>query len=185
MSLAHTSALVARGSDRSMCWQAPPPGVVKLNVDGACWGEHGLATIGGICRNTGGMWVFGFQKYVGRTRATSAEIWAIWQGLEILWSQDYRHVIMETDCQHALEWIQESTAQHPDFNVIIKIREIQRRAWSCCLQHVVREANGCADWLAKRASQGSTDLVVLDYPPLGLQAFLASDVPDRGYREFV
>ncbi|KAF5931536.1 hypothetical protein HYC85_027707 [Camellia sinensis] len=65
----------------------PPPGWLKMNVDGSLAGNPGMAVIGGLIRDHSGMWVMGFCQKVGWASAIKAEIWALWQGINIAWSQ--------------------------------------------------------------------------------------------------
>ena len=66
---------------RGLVWTPPMGTALKLNTDGACSGDPKNFAIGGLCRDAGELWVFGFYQRLGCTRALSTELWAIWQGL--------------------------------------------------------------------------------------------------------
>lgn len=52
---------------------------------------------------------------------------------------------------------------------------VQGREWRCKLGHVLREANACADFLAKLGPSLPNDLTIWATPPPGLRMFLLSD----------
>ena len=67
-------------------WLKPPTGWMKLNTDGTSLGNLGAAGAGGLIRNCFGGWVKGFLRSVGFATSTTAEFWALRDGL-ILASQ--------------------------------------------------------------------------------------------------
>ncbi|KAK8483484.1 hypothetical protein V6N11_082011 [Hibiscus sabdariffa] len=58
--------LVIDQRSRLAVWKPPVPNKVKLNIDGACRTRDGVASCGGVFRNSNGTWLAGFSKYVGR-----------------------------------------------------------------------------------------------------------------------
>ncbi|XP_061354128.1 uncharacterized protein LOC133298795 [Gastrolobium bilobum] len=90
-------------------WTFPEVGFVKVNTDGASCGNPGVATCGGVIRNSQGIWLNGFAYKLGFCSSFKAELWGILRGLEMAWSKGYRKIILESDsllasnhCAHQL-----------------------------------------------------------------------------------
>ncbi|KAK8521953.1 hypothetical protein V6N12_066523 [Hibiscus sabdariffa] len=95
-SLGESSVIEQRA--RSIVWKPSAPDKVKLNIDGACRLSDGVASCGGVFRDSNGAWVAGFSKYVGRCSALEAEFWAVFEGLQCAWQLGHRRVLVESDC---------------------------------------------------------------------------------------
>ncbi|GLT41443.1 hypothetical protein SLA2020_155090 [Shorea laevis] len=132
-------------------WEPPPPRTCKINVDGSSLGSQGLSVAGGICRDSLGLWQFGFNMQVGVGHAVRAEIFAILKGLEIAWQKNYRKVILESDCLLAVHKVMHGTTNLDPYGAwISRCRELLQRDWQCEIRHVFREANNCADVMASK-----------------------------------
>ena len=59
--------------------------------------------------------------------------------------------------------------------VVAGIKQWLPRDWEITVTHVLREANACADWLAKLGSSGNDQLTVWNTPPEGLRSYLRAD----------
>ena len=59
--------------------------------------------------------------------------------------------------------------------VVAEIREWLQREWNASIRHILREANVCADFMAKEGSMGNERLVVLHEPTVGLVSLLRDD----------
>ena len=59
-----------------LCWQKPPTGMFKLNVDGSR-NAAGMIGAGGVIRDCDGNWCFGFSKNIGQ----GAEAFGLFTGL--------------------------------------------------------------------------------------------------------
>ncbi|CAL1415075.1 unnamed protein product [Linum trigynum] len=92
-------------TDQLIGWKAPPSGWRKMNTDGAAQGNQGLATAGGLLRDSNGDWVCGFCCKIGTGTAILAELWGIHQGLLMAWNNGTQFLILETDSQLAIELI--------------------------------------------------------------------------------
>ncbi|KAE8685696.1 hypothetical protein F3Y22_tig00111095pilonHSYRG00679 [Hibiscus syriacus] len=62
-------------------WEPPPLDWFKINMDGACRWNSGLATCGGVIRNHLGEWVLGLSKTIGCCFALDAELWGIYKAM--------------------------------------------------------------------------------------------------------
>ncbi|KAK9207976.1 hypothetical protein WN944_000325 [Citrus x changshan-huyou] len=75
-------------------WQAPPESFFKLNTDGSRL-KNGPASAGGLVRDCSGKWQFGFGMNIGFGSVTTAELWGLFQGLNIAWDRGIRYLIAE------------------------------------------------------------------------------------------
>lgn len=163
-----------------VAWQCPMTGWVKINVDGAVAKRSGQAACGGLIRFAQGKWLSGFRHHVGSSSILVAELWGIWKGLQIAWTHGHRRVILETDSAEALQAIQKATSLHPQFNICQEVWELLHQDWVCDVQLIWREANGCADILAKEALGMATQSAILSEAPPSLVLALAFDLQEGG-----
>lgn len=68
------------------------------------------------------------------------------------WDKGFKDVLLETDSRVALLMIN-NKKRDDSYNVILvdKCRQILQREWIVQIEHIYREANMVADWLANRA----------------------------------
>ena len=70
-----------RTHDSQLHWTPPPPGIFKMNFDGASKGNPGPAGFGGIFRNSQGDSLAIYYGSIGWDTNNSAELEGLWQGL--------------------------------------------------------------------------------------------------------
>ena len=58
---------------------------MKLNIDGAVFGNSIKAGGGGVLRDSNEDWVAGFMRKLGSMSSILAELWAIKDGLLLAW----------------------------------------------------------------------------------------------------
>ncbi|CAA0816163.1 Polynucleotidyl transferase- ribonuclease H-like superfamily protein [Striga hermonthica] len=90
---------------RMIRWIAPPEGWFKMNSDGAFNASTGMATAGGLIRNSYGQWVRGFTMNIGFTTVAGAELWGLFQGLRLAWELGLSRVIASVDNQGVVQMI--------------------------------------------------------------------------------
>ena len=78
-------------------WEKPNLGWVKLNTDRSLSGSIGIAAGGGLIRDEFGNWVIGFSRKIGRTDSFVAEIWSLWDGLQLCRQMNACVVMIELD----------------------------------------------------------------------------------------
>ncbi|KAK9265995.1 hypothetical protein L1049_012495 [Liquidambar formosana] len=149
---------------------------VTLNIDGSSLGNPGCAGAGGLIRNSVGVWLKGFYHHIGSTTSVCAELWAIRDGLQLAWSMGHRHVILQLDAQIVISLLTQQMAPTPwHLTLVTDCRSLLQRDWQVQIQHVYREANKCADFLAKYGASQVTNFVILNDPPSDLVAILLWD----------
>lgn len=168
---------VSRNLQRWVRWLWPQIGAVKLNVDGSSKGNPGMAGFGGVIRGDQGRWIVGFQGSLGIAGNLEAELMALYHGLHLAWSRDFRYVLCETDSKDVVRLVRETVDTHHLHHAILAdIEEYINREWQISISHVLREANSCADFLAR---DGSSDqnlgVKIWEDPPTALRPLLLAD----------
>ncbi|KAF7809070.1 putative ribonuclease H-like domain, reverse transcriptase zinc-binding domain-containing protein [Senna tora] len=131
-------------------WSPPKEGWTKLNTDGACSGNPGVFSVGGILRNSNGNWTHSFSGTVGSGSALEAKLWAIYLGLNLA---------KDTQCKFI--WIESDSllAGFTEFSIT----------------HTCREGNMCADKLAKQALLDRSGLTFHQQTPSHIKLNILAD----------
>ena len=61
-------------------WVHPPPGRLKLNVDGSHFTNNGSSACGGLIRDHHGKFVSGFMRRITSSNTLATELWATLSG---------------------------------------------------------------------------------------------------------
>ncbi|KAF5957930.1 hypothetical protein HYC85_005155 [Camellia sinensis] len=152
--------------------------LVKLNIDGAVAKRTGQAACGGLLRSAHGEWLSGFRHQIGSSSILVAKLWGIWKGLQLAWMHGHRRVVLETDSAEAFEAIGKEPSMQPQFNICQESWDLLNQDWECDVQLIWREANRCADFLAREALGMATQTEILFVEPPSLAIALASDLQD-------
>ncbi|CAL1375198.1 unnamed protein product [Linum trigynum] len=127
-------------------WRAPPAGWMNLNSDGSV--VAGNAAAGGVIRDQDGRFIMAFSRNLGGGTVTRAELAGVVYGLHTAWRLGYRKVVAQVDSMVIIQLIKEARNCHPHFTLINEVRGLLGRDWEVDLQHVFREGNVVADYLA-------------------------------------
>lgn len=68
-------------SDISVGWVSPKDNYVKLNTDGSLNPTSGMASTGGLLRDSNSRWLGGFHINLLATSSLMTELWALRDGL--------------------------------------------------------------------------------------------------------
>ena len=133
----------------------PPFPYIKLNTDGSAIGNPGPAGAGGVLRDHRGQWITGFSLRGGFASNNMAKLTAVRQGLEIAWNKGYRLLHLELDSKVVLSWLTNQNMNYPTnlLPLICDCRNLLHQDWEVHVHHMYREANGCADLLAKEGTR--------------------------------
>uniref|UniRef100_A0A2N9IB19 Uncharacterized protein n=1 Tax=Fagus sylvatica TaxID=28930 RepID=A0A2N9IB19_FAGSY len=158
-------------------WEKPSPGWVKLNTDGSSLVNLGIAGSGGLIRNSDGDWIMGFVRNIGTTGSVAAELWALRDGLSLCVQLRLLAVEIELDAKSVVSIFSKNTTCSGDLSPLIDdCRALLRKIPQTKMIHCFREANFCADALAKRGTTTTQDFVMLSSPPNDLLPLLNSDI---------
>ena len=91
----------------------------------------------------------------------------------MVWAYDYHGswgyrkvtATLESDSQTSILLITEDNGDGPHHNLIAQLEEWLSGDWDCQLTRAWREANACADWLAKGGISLDRDFLKLRDPP--------------------
>ncbi|KAE8684745.1 hypothetical protein F3Y22_tig00111105pilonHSYRG00339 [Hibiscus syriacus] len=149
----------------SAVWKAPPIGLIKVNSDGSTKVNCGLASCGGVVRNSEGEWLVGFKKFLGMCSILEAEFWGIYVGLLCAWNIGLRKVIVKNDNVNVSNTLQGIKQTSISLMIVDHIKCLLDREWEVRFNHVLRSGNKVADLLAKDVSPDITETRILHYPP--------------------
>ena len=92
--------------------------------------------------------------HIGLATNNIAELAAVRQGLAMAWNMGIKHLQLELDSEVVLNWLTISNLNYPTniLPLICDCMNLLDQEWEVHMQHVYREANGCADALAKRGT---------------------------------
>lgn len=112
---------------------------------------HGVnSSAGDVLRDHLGNFIFGFASSLNSCNVIEVEILAISMGLNLARLKGFRKLEIETDSLAAVRFIKAGcSSRHPLFNLVSGIQDLLRMEGSCCINHVLREANQVADSFAK------------------------------------
>jgi ribonuclease HI len=157
-------------------WKPPDIGWAKLNTDGASLGNPGIAGGGGIIRDSNGGWVGGFARAIGVTTSVQAELRALKDGLMLAIDLGIPYLAIEMDSLVAVEFVNSKTMPNVFLSAIVgDCRCLLERFERYTLHHIFREANGCADALAKAGCAQLVDFISFTSAPAHVLEALAFD----------
>ncbi|KAL9411534.1 hypothetical protein AB3S75_045186 [Citrus x aurantiifolia] len=166
-------------------WSSPTWPWVKLNTDGARK-DSGVAGAGGLVRDYRGVWQFGFCINLGACSVLTAEIWGLYHGLCMAWQRGFRRIWVEVDSKAVTQILENPTTPvNEHHSLILAIRELLSREWVVKVNHIYREANIAADFLASFSLSFPLGLQLLTVAPPNLQRILHNDMSGVAHSRLV
>ena len=161
--------------EKMIRWQAPIWASVSLNTDGARKG-FGQTGVGGLLRDFTGNWIMGFIVNLGTCSVLLVELWGLLHGLRMAWENDFRRVQVGVDNESVVHLLTMASVPENENATLIKaIQKLLEQDWIVQLEHVYREANCAADFLATYSLNSPIGLYVFLSPPLGIVGILCKD----------
>lgn len=150
---------------------------MKINTGENCFGYPSRVSFGGLVRSDQGKWIEGFYGVLVASTPLEAEPWRLRQALRLARDNGWTCIIIENDCQEAINLMNgdDDEENHPCRTLIEDCMNI-RRELEPTIQHVLQEANRCANKMAKIGSTQSEKLVKILVPPIELVYDLLMDV---------
>lgn len=133
-------------------WIPPSNDEVALNCDGAVQTRTGItkAACGGILRNSVGGTLLAFATGLGDCTVVEAELWGIFHGLTIVWGRGFRHIVVYSDSQVAVNLLVNGCHRtRPCAPLIDAIHRVHMGVGHVRWVHCLHEAKQVADLLAK------------------------------------
>ena len=135
---------------RKIRWDKPERGWMKLNTYGASNTLLGLAGGGGLIRDEAGAWVAGFTRKLGTVNRFCAELWALRDGLLLYQQMNMSALIVELDAKALVEALTNPSYSNTIVSSLFDdCKQLLSFFPQCRIQHAFREANMCADQLAR------------------------------------
>lgn len=158
-------------------WTPPEQSLIKVNVDGACDPKSGSIAAGGLIRNHLGLWVQGFQKFLGRGDSFLAEVWGALLGIQLASSLNFSNLWIESDCSQLVFFLNNcnSYSFHHCAPLLNLCRSYLSHFENIKITHVLREGNQCADALAKDALVSHCNLISSSSCPSFVSALYTAD----------
>ncbi|CAN1800814.1 Putative ribonuclease H protein At1g65750 [Linum perenne] len=145
-------AQITSNVDRRMTnvkWSPGPRGWQTLNVDGSVDRQSGRTAAGGLLRDHSGRCDLAFTMNLGVCTITRAEMRGAIEGLGRAWNEGARKVNLQMDSRAAIALLvngNDTTNQHA--LETLQFNELLSRNWDVRIEHIYREGNGAADFLA-------------------------------------
>ena len=164
-------------------WNLPPPGWLKVNIDGSAKGTPGHSGCGGIFRNSRGFVKGCFASYVGISFAFEAEIMGFILAVEIAHKFNWQNLWVETDSMLVC-WLFRTDSSHVPWKIRNRwIRAVHRaRLLNVRVSHIYREGNCVADKLASFATFPGTSFWQFSAPEHLLRPIYRDMTPLPFYR---
>ncbi|KAK9266191.1 hypothetical protein L1049_003437 [Liquidambar formosana] len=97
--------------------------------------------------------------------------------LHLAWDKGLKQIILELDAEAVITvLIQGVNPSHPCGAIVQDCRDLMNRDWRCEIRHTHREANMCAEFLAKVGANNDEGFNILEDPPDGIQSLLFQDL---------
>ena len=154
----------------------PQVGWKKLNTDGASKGNPGLAGCGGVVRDENGRWIAGFSRHIGVTSSFEAELWGLREGLIFCSNLNIHSLLVELDAKAVVDIFLNPNYQNRVVSPILEdCKHLLLRFQQVQLLHCFRQANRCADMLARMSIEQDVDFISYNCPPVDIRSFLDED----------
>ncbi|RYR15710.1 hypothetical protein Ahy_B04g072626 [Arachis hypogaea] len=152
--------------DNLIRWYPPDADYLKINVDGSFYAHNGNAACGGVVRDNLGKFLKGFACNLGSCSIMHAELWGIIKGLQIAIDNGYNRIVIESDSMMAIGFIKvDCPRHHPCSPLLDDIKVLRRRLTQVSWKHILHEANGVADILARIGQNLPIGHQIFYFPP--------------------
>ena len=112
------------------------------------------------------MWIKGYSRSIGYTTSVVAEWWALRDGLTLAIQLGCQHLEVELDAKVIVELLKSNSTPNRNYSPLLHdCRMLLDQLQQVRVVHVFREANMCADFLARWGCCMQDDFVIFDQPP--------------------
>ena len=131
---------------------------------------------GGILRNEHGNWINGFARNCGKVNSVMAELWALRDGLQMAATESIHNLIIELDALAVVHLMKISIVNFSLEPLLTDCRLLLRKFPNLRIEHMYREANQCADALARIGSNSDVPFILFAHPPLVVYRLCTLDI---------
>ncbi|XLT87235.1 hypothetical protein HN873_008988 [Arachis hypogaea] len=181
-----SNSLLSLTREELIGWEAPNWNWTKLNVDGSVNQPGSKGTCGGLIRDWMGRTIAGFSMNIGVCTITMAEIWGMYVGVKLASELGIRKLVVESDSKCAITLTQKMSPEiHGNSSLIRSIKELLVKMEDVEVRHIYREANFCADALAKLGQEHELGIKFWEQPPPCLFHHLLADASGMKFSRIV
>ncbi|CAN1165450.1 Putative ribonuclease H protein At1g65750 [Linum perenne] len=106
-----------------------------------------------------------------------AEIRGIIDGMTIAWNQGIRKLRIQSDSSTAVNLLADAFgSSHQHFSLVRSFQELKNRKWEVSIEHIYREANNAADFIANSGHSLELGTTVFTSPCNTLLDWLCYDL---------
>ena len=161
---------------KNIRWEKPRAGWLTLNSDGSVASTVGPVGGGGLVRDENGEWVMGFARRIRNASSYLVELWALRDGLQLCLQIHAQTVVIELDVKAIVDAFNSPTVSNSVVSSIMdECRYLATRIPQKRFRHIYREANRCADYLARIGTLLESNFIVFSSPPVDLVNYLEAD----------
>jgi ribonuclease HI len=115
-----------------------------------------------------------YARKIGSCDALHAEMWGMYIGVDMARRQGITHLQVESDSKVLVDMVTGKCNINGNVPTLIRrIRDLKNMSWQVQINHIWREGNKSADWLANFSpSIDSFDLHVIETPLTELQCLI-------------
>lgn len=122
---------------------------MSLNTDGVCL-DGRESQCGGIIRTINSECLGGFAKHLGNCNVSMAEVWGVYEGFKLAMEMGFSKVDLQVDSSTVVGLIKsDNNLGMNNFSLLNRIWWLLERIGDVKISHTYREANHCANALAK------------------------------------
>ena len=155
-------------------WLPPPISWMKLNLDGSSMRNLGLAGRGGLICNENGEWVKGYTRAIGCATSVTTELWALRDGIRSTYLLKFQRLCL--NAKLVIDLLKKDAENPNGVGILVAdCREGLKKIPLVRIQHCYREANKCADALARRGASLTQDFTIFMKPPSNVAFLLNLD----------
>ncbi|XP_075645719.1 uncharacterized protein LOC142616838 [Castanea sativa] len=176
-SVAATNDLYTPRPTPSSCWSPPPPGVFKINVDGASSDLEESSSIGVIIIDCNGETVAALCKPLqSHYPAELVEVFAMEQGILLAQELQLPRVMFESDASNVINAINDFALGTSFGHIIQDIIQAQASFVFCTFRHLNRAYNYAAHELALFARRNDSHQRWIGVTPSFLVSIVQADM---------
>ena len=140
---------------------------------------------GGLIRDHKGDWVASFSRSLGCTNSFIAELWALRDGLILAKDLNFNSLIVELDVKSVVQLMNNDFANMLMEPLLTDCRTFLRAIPNKQVEDTYREANQCADALARVGARRNFSFVVFVEPSPVVESLLDHDKANTFYNGLV
>ncbi|MBA0568847.1 hypothetical protein Golob_006314 [Gossypium lobatum] len=109
-------------------FQEVPWSIDEVFKSSLCWAKQ-FASVqkpksGGVIHDHNGKWILGFNQYLGMCLVLEAELWAIYDGLDLTLDQEHDKVLINTNSMEVVWAIQDMHSKDSNSTLIRRIQQL-------------------------------------------------------------